>query len=205
MANLDPDNFHTNPLRMEELFTYLESIHPFSSPLREHLSRTLKQRELTTKKFLLKAGHVCRHIWFVKKGLLRCFYITHDAEVCSWFMKEGDVIISIESFFRQTPSYETIQALEDCELFYIDYDELQRMYREFPEFNVPGRVLTEKYYCQSEQRLYSMRMQRAPERYAYLQEHEPELLQRVASKYIASYLGLTEVTFSRIKNRKMKK
>jgi CRP-like cAMP-binding protein len=120
-------------------------------------------------------------------------------------MKEGDVIISIESFFLQKPGYEYIQALEECEVYYIEYDELQQFYRDFPEFNATGRILTEKYYCQSEQRLYSMRMQRAPERYAYLQEHQPELLQRVASKYIASYLGLTEVTFSRIKNRKIKK
>jgi CRP-like cAMP-binding protein len=190
---------------MPEIFAFLQQISSVSAGLAALLERIIKQKKIRRKMYLLKAGHLCRHIWFVQSGLLRCFYINHDAEVCSWFMKEGDVIISIESFFRQTPSYESIQALEDCEVYYIEYNELQQIYRDFPEFNVHGRVLTEKYYCQSEQRLYSMRMQRAPERYGYLLEHQPELLQRVPSKYIASYLGLTEVTFSRIKNHKMSK
>jgi len=190
---------------MGDIFKFLRQVFPVSDELALHPGRILKQKKIRRKTFLLKAGHVCRHIWFVQSGLFRCFYINHDAEVCSWFMKEGDVIISIESFFLQKSSFESIQALEDCEVYYIEYDELQQIYRNFPEFNVHGRVITEKYYCQSEQRLYSLRMQRAPERYAYLREYQPELLQRVASKYIASYLGLTEVTFSRIKNRKMKK
>ena len=116
-------------------------------------------------------------------------------------MKEGDVIISVESFFTQKPSYEAIQAIEDCELYFIEYDELQFIYRHFPEFNFIGRVLTEKYYTLSEQRLYSMRMQRASERYQYLLDHFPELVKRVASKYLASYLGVTEVTLSKIKGK----
>ena len=116
-------------------------------------------------------------------------------------MQEGDVIISVESFFTQRPSYESIQALEDCELQYISYDELQYTYRNFPEFNFIGRVLTEKYYTLSEQRLFSIRMQRASERYQHLRENFPELIERVASKYLASYLGVTEVTLSKIKGK----
>jgi len=61
-------------------------------------------------------------------------------------MKEGDVIVSVESFFSQKQSYESIQALEDCILYYITYDELQFVYNHFPEFNFIGRVLVEKYY-----------------------------------------------------------
>jgi CRP-like cAMP-binding protein len=116
-------------------------------------------------------------------------------------MKEGDIIVSVESFYQQKSSYESIQALEDCFITYIDHGELQYIYRHFEEFNYIGRVLTEKYYCQSEQRLYSMRMQRSQERYDYLLEHHPELVLRVAAKYLASYLGITEVTMSKIKSR----
>ena len=186
---------------MENLLQYLHSIHPLSPGLYEHLYDILRVKELSKKDFLLRAGHISRSICFINKGLLRCFYIKDDTEVCSWFMKEGDVIVSVESFFLQKPSYENIQALEDCEVFYIDYSQLQHIYQHFPEFNFIGRVVTEKYYALSEQRLYALRMQRSHERYAYLMAHSPELIQRVPSKYLASYLGITDVTLSNIKSK----
>ena len=123
-----------------------------------------------------------------------------DKEVSSWFMKEGDVIISVESFFKQSVSRESIQALDNSVLHYITFRELQFAYKQFTEFNFIGRVLTEKYYALSEQRLYAIRMQRAADRYIYLMEHHPDLILRVPSKHLASYLGITEVTFSNIKS-----
>lgn len=99
---------------MEDLLHYLNGIHPMSENLVAYLSIKLKTRLLTKKEFLLKKGHISRDICFINKGLLRCFYHIDDKEICSWFMKEGDVIISVESFFSQTESYESIQALDDC-------------------------------------------------------------------------------------------
>ena len=99
---------------MEDLLHYLNGIHPMSENLVAYLSIKLKTRLLTKKEFLLKRGHISRDICFINKGLLRCFYHIDDIEICSWFMKEGDVIISVESFFNQTKSYESIQALDDC-------------------------------------------------------------------------------------------
>jgi hypothetical protein len=116
-------------------------------------------------------------------------------------MKEGDLIVSIESFFLQQPSYECIQALEDGELFYVDYSELQHIYQAFPEFNFIGRVLTEKYYILWARQIYGLRMQNARERYDWLLQHHPELILRVPSKYLASWLGINEVTLSRLKGR----
>jgi CRP-like cAMP-binding protein len=187
---------------MEKLLLYLNSIHSLSAELIEHLQGILKVKELPKKGYLLKEGFVCRNISFIEKGILRCFYGKDDKEISSWFMKEGDVIISVESFFHQSVSYENIQALEECTLYYINYNELQYIYRHFPEFNFVGRVLTERYYNLSEQRLFSLRMQRAQERYQFLLEHFPEIIKRVPSKYIASYLSITEETLSRIRSRK---
>ena len=187
---------------MEKLFHLLSGIHSLSPALQEELMARLSQRELSRKDYLLKAGHICRSICFVEKGLLRCFYNKGDTEVCSWFMKEGDVIVSIESFFQQKKSYESIQALEDCSLLCIDYSQLQAIYRNFPEFNFIGRVLTEKYYVLWAQQLYGLRMQSSQERFHWLLENFPDLFLRVPSKYLASYLGITEVTLSNIKGRK---
>ena len=186
---------------MEKLLQFLQSIHPLSDGLLGYLSANLAYKELGKKGWLLRAGNVSRQICFIESGLLRCFYIRDGNEVCSWFMKEGDIIISVESFFTQKPGYETIQAIEPCALHYISYEQLQSAYRHFPEFNFIARVLTEKYYALSEQRLYAIRMQRAPERYRYLMENHPELILRVPSKWIASYLGITEVTLSALKGK----
>jgi CRP-like cAMP-binding protein len=98
-------------------------------------------------------------------------------------MKENDVIFSVESFLNQTPSYENIQTLEDSVLYYIEYTELQYLYNQCPEFNFIGRVVTEKYN--------------------FIMNHFPQIILRVPSKYIASYLGITEETLSRIRAFKM--
>ena len=185
---------------MENVFRSFEAVHPLSESLKDYLLSTVKVREVEKKGFLLKAGHVNRAIHFVDNGLLRCFYLKEDTEVCTWFMKSGDMILSIESFYLQKESYENIQALENSTLFYLDYNELQYAYRTFPEFNFIGRVYTEKYHILWAQQLFGLRMQTPVERYRWLLTHHSELVLQVPSKYLASYLGIGEVTLSRIKN-----
>lgn len=187
---------------MEELLAFLNSIYPLSQQAIDYLAENLKEIEICKKEFILKKGRVCYNIFFVSKGLLRCFYNKNDKQINSWFMKEHDVIFSVESFLNQTPSYENIQAIEDCLLYYISYGELQYLYNNCPEFNFIGRVVTEQYYKLSEQRLYSLRMQKAHERYNFMMTHFPQTILRVPSKYIASYLGITEETLSRIRAAK---
>lgn len=187
---------------METLLTFVDSIQPLSPDIKEYLRNTLKKQHFLKKELILKKGRIATNIYFIEKGLVRCFYEKNGKEVSSWFMKEGDFIISVDSFFNQKPGNETIQALEDCSVCFINHQELMYMYLHYPEFNFIGRVLTEKYYILCEQRLYSMRMQKAKERYDYLQKSHPELTQRVSAQFIASYLGITMETLSRVKNRR---
>lgn len=187
---------------MEEVLNYLSAIHPLSNELRNYLRDILKEREVPKNTYLLKRGHVNSSIYFITKGLVRCYYIKNDREISSGFMKEGDIAISVESFFKQIPSKENIQALEDCIIYYASYRDLQFAYKNFPEFNFIGRVLTEKYYMQSEQRLCSIKMQRSKERYDYLLQNNSELIQRVPAKYLASYIGLHEAYMSFVKGKK---
>lgn len=186
---------------METLLPFLQSVFPMSDELIDHLSSILKQKKLAKRDYLLKAGHVSRNAYFVEKGLLRCFYLKGDREVCSWFMKESDVIFSIGSFYQQIESYEYIQALEDVTVFYIEFSELQNIYKTYPEFNFIGRVLTEKYHALWDRQLYGLRMQNSTERFNWLKQNHSELFLRVHSKYLASYLGITEVTLSKLKGK----
>jgi CRP/FNR family transcriptional regulator, anaerobic regulatory protein len=186
---------------MQELLLFLDSIHPLSHPLRARLEALLKTRTFSRRDYLLKAGHISRHIYFIEKGLVRCYYMLGDREISAWFMKEGDVVISVSSFLGQLKSAESIQALEQTTVQYISYDELQQLYLEFESFNVHGRKVLEHYYVLSEQRAISMRSLKAKERYACLLEQQPQMLQRVPRKYLASYLGVTEATFSNINGK----
>jgi CRP-like cAMP-binding protein len=184
---------------MKELLSFLSTIQPLSPALRAHLESILQFRELKKKELLLDIGQVCRNISFVESGLFRCYYLNGTKQVCSWFMKEGDVITSVGSFYSQQPSYECIEALEPCRIYYISFEQLQAIYFDFPEFNFTGRVLTEKYYQLWEQQRYMLKMARVRERYKYLLEHHADLERRVPRGYLASYLGITQETLSRLR------
>ena len=187
---------------MKELLLLLNNIHPLSPDLHQYLSEKLKTASVAKKEFLLKAGHISRQICFIKKGLLRCYHIDNGQEVCSKFLKEGDIIVSASSFFLQKESHEFIQSIEDSVVWYICYDELQYMYKHFPEFNIIARVLSIKSYMLSEQRLDFIRRKQAAARYNNMLEFFPELVLRVPAKYIASYLSISVETLSRIRSRK---
>lgn len=185
---------------MITLLRYLRSIHPLSEALRDHLEDIVKEKELSRKEYLLRAGQICSNIYFIESGLLRSYYFKGGKEVSSCFMKEGDICTSVESFFTQQYGQENIQAVEDCIVYYISYEELQFIYRNFSEFNTIGRILVERCCLQTVQRITAMWMQRAHDRYAWLANAFPDLLQRVPAKYLASYLGITEVMLSNIKS-----
>jgi CRP/FNR family transcriptional regulator, anaerobic regulatory protein len=186
---------------MQALLENLKAIHPISSALEKHLAKTLQYKAFKKDHYLLKAGVVSSHIYFIASGLVRSFYEKEEAEINSWFFAEGDIIISVQSFYTREAGSEYLQALEPTETWYVSYDELQFIYHNYPEFNFIARVLTEKYYALSEQRLFAMRKQSAVERYNHLLQNSPQLVQRVSSKYLASYLGVSAETLSRIKKK----
>ena len=186
---------------MKELLAFLELVQPLSDGLKEHLGQVVRYREIERGEYLLKAGHICRDIHFISSGLLRCFYSKRDHEVSSWFMKDGDIIVSIESFYQRRVSYEWIQALEDCKLFYISYEELYHIYNTFPEFNYISRELTQHYYILWTQLLYALRMNTAEEKYSWLLERFPDYILRIPAKYLASWLSISETHFSEVRRR----
>src|SRR4051812_25187803 len=140
---------------MNPLISLLSDLGTVSEELEQQICSKLKFASFQKKDLILKQGTICNHLFFVTKGLLRAYYDKDDEEITSWFMMENDFIVSVLSFFNNIPSYEAIQALEDCELMYIHRDDLLDLYANSLEFNIIGRKLTEYYYCRSEERLMS--------------------------------------------------
>jgi len=186
---------------MDNLIKFLHSVYPMSPVLEDHLRSILKTKQLKKKEFLLKAGTTCKNVYFVQQGLLRCYYLDDGNEICKWFMKEGDVVYSVRSFLRQTASNEYIQALENCELYYITYNELQDIYERFLEFNVQRGKLTENYYLMSDFREDLLRLKKSIDKYKCLLENYPELLNRVPTQYMASYIAVSHSTMFRLKSQ----
>ncbi|MEP7372312.1 MAG: Crp/Fnr family transcriptional regulator [Chitinophagaceae bacterium] len=191
---------------MEELFFLLNKIYPLTDELQEHLKLILKTKELSKGQFLLKAGHYCENVYFVGNGLLRIHYFNKNGkEENKWFMKQWDVVYAVRSFLDQIPSTEFIQALKPSTVYYISHKELQEIYKDHLTFNIHGRVLTEKYYKLSEERDEITRMPEANDRYNYWIEHYGELMNEIPDKQLASFLRMTPVSISRLRNQRTTK
>lgn len=183
------------------LFERFNAVRPVTSQLITDVERYLELFDVPKNKVLLQEGQRDDYMYVVVKGLLRMYYIKDDNEICSRFAEEHQMCVSVQSFFERKPGYEFIQAIESSTIARIHFDNLEKLYNEHIEFNYISRVITQQYFIKSELRLFLMRKQSAEERYVYFCENFPGLLQRVPLKYIATYLGLTLETLSRIRNK----
>lgn len=191
---------------MEELLSFLNVIAstegwPLSAECLAYLRKIIKTRTLKEGELLLSAGEICSNLYFIRKGLLKCYYIVHQQEVCEWFFGELETVVSVGSFYDQVASEDFIRALKDCELFYITYEEFNYLYRTFVEFNVVGRVLTNKYLRIWHRQARNIRMLTAEERYLFLLKTQPELINLVPVRDLASYLDMSRETLSRTRGR----
>lgn len=189
---------------MEELLHFLDSLSPMSQVLRDHLTSILKFKQLAKNEFWLRPGQYGDKISFLLRGLVRCYYDKNGKEITRWLLKEGDVIVSLNSFYTGKPSTEYIQTLEETTIAYITRSELDFVYDAYPEFNRHGRLLSTKYQLYWDDIIYATVMKTAEERYSWLITNYPELIQRVAGKHLASYLGMEATTFSKIKSTTFK-
>jgi CRP/FNR family transcriptional regulator, anaerobic regulatory protein len=192
---------------METLLFVVSQIITVSSALRTAIIDSVKQETFKRKDFLLSPDAVSNKIYFIESGLARGFYLKHtpkdSKDITSWLMKENEFIISIVSFYSRQPSYEYIEALEDITAWSISHERIEQLYRSFPEFNAVGRVLTEKYYVQSERRAYYLRTQTAEERLRSLLGDFPTIFIRVKHHHVASLLGIEPETLSRAMKKKI--
>jgi len=172
-----------------------------SDPAKELLVEILIQITPKRGTQLLKEGELCKYMYFVTKGLARGYFHQNGKDITSWFAMENDIATPFYSFVSQKPSYESVEIMEDSELYAVSYENLQNLYRQFPEFNKLGRILTEKYYVELMARTMSFQFQTAAERYHELFSQQPKLFQRAPLGFIASYLGISQETLSRIRTK----
>jgi CRP-like cAMP-binding protein len=188
-------------MEINGLLKTLNNITILSENLQDQIELYLVEEHFPRKSMLLKEGQVSQRVYFIKRGFIRAYYHKGIREFTSWFMGEGDIIVSVYSFFSRKPSFENIEVLEDCILQSVNWDQMQNIYKNYPEFNQTGRLITEQYYIRSEERAIDLQTLTARQRYEKLILTYPDILQKASLGQIATFLSVKQETLSRIRGK----
>jgi CRP-like cAMP-binding protein len=179
----------------------LNSFHPIGKGVEQYLLKNAYCCNIQKGKYLLRNGEICENIYFIKKGLLRGFVQEEDRETTVWFASENEMAATIHSFLLQIATVENIQAVEDCELLSISFSALNKLYQKYPSFNIIGRKITEYNYISANNRAYITRLHNAEKKYELFLEFYSHIANRLQVTYVASFLGITIETLSRIRTK----
>lgn len=193
---------HPNPQTLiGPLVETLNYLYPLSQPVIEFLASHVSKKNAVKGDLLLKAGNICEEIYFIKKGIIRGYINDNGRDITTWISCERELVTSIYSLDLNVPALENIQALEDCELLCMSTAALQELYIVHPEFNIVGRKLLQRYYRDAEARAFITRIAKAEDKYEHFLDIYNHLANRVLLKYIASFLGVTLETLSRVRSK----
>lgn len=161
-----------------------------------------KRQEVAPRTVLLKEGEVAKNLYYIEKGSLRLCFNKDGKDITFQFFFEGEVVSSIESFRTNQPGLYTVESIERSTLYAISKHDFFSKIQNIPEISEAlERYTFQRLICY--QKLFLSRIKDKPEeRYRELTEKYPEIIKRIPQHYIASYLGITSVSLSRIRNRR---
>ena len=186
---------------MQQLLTHITAYHPLSAEAESALEICFTKISLNKNQYLLTEGKVCRHLYFLENGAIRGFYNLDGKEITHWFGFENDFVTSFHSFITDEPAVENIQLIESCTLWAIAKETLTELFNQHHDIERLVRIAYEKYYIRLEERYVNAQFKPAKERYENLLQQTPYIIERIPLGFIASYLGISQETLSRIRNR----
>jgi len=187
---------------MKELINYLTSIQKLTDSSIQALTSICTNVVVNKNYDLHPIGHTCRNIYFIKKGLLSIYYFKEDIEITESFEFENSIVARADSLFNANPSRKGIKAIEQSELVAINSTQLFKLYDTHPDIERLFRKIFENAYVEMVNRVEHIQFHTAEERYHNLLKQSKQIIQRVPLKLIASYLGITQVSLSRIRAKK---
>ncbi|MGV8135367.1 MAG: Crp/Fnr family transcriptional regulator [Mangrovibacterium sp.] len=187
---------------MDNLLTYLHSLTPLSHESMEALLPILIKRDFKKGDFLLKEGEVCNSLFFIDKGYCRSYRDKDGTEKNTAFYFEGEIATNLASFSTGERSDYFIQACEPLVAIIFSKQELFELSRRIPEIEALGRACLRLTASRLEEHADLFKLYTPTERYQYLEQHRPDMLQRVSLSHLSSYLGIARETLSRIRKRR---
>ncbi|WP_271254353.1 Crp/Fnr family transcriptional regulator [Pseudanabaena sp. Chao 1811] len=181
------------------LIQKFNQIIPLTLEQKIDLQRVCEYEKLPKDCFLLEHGKISNHVYFILEGTVICIHYSNGKEIIPWFAFENDFVNSHFSFIHRQPSVESLFTLSDCHLLSISYENLQYLNRKDPVWNKLFYSVVEGYYLEIQERLVSLLAQSASERYDSLIQQYPDIEQRLKLGHIASFLGITQSTLSRLR------
>lgn len=183
------------------LFTYCAQLVSFTREEQQIIESYFSVRQVPKKFTLIQNGKIARELYFINKGLLRLYYTKDMEDITAFIFREHLFASSYDSFLRQAPGIQGLDTLEDSELLVISYDDLNTLYRKVPRMETLARKIAEQRFINAQLILSSYILDSPEERWKKFEATHGDLLLRVPHHMIASFLGITPVSLSRIRKR----
>ena len=184
-----------------EMSGYLKENGKYSDSFKGELENLFTLREFSKGDHLFKQGEVCRHLFYIEKGLVRVYYNSDKGkEITLWFSSEDSLVIAIDSYYLHKPTRDNCEALENLIVYTITHSQLETLLNNKKGAQTVCHIMYEVTRKMAELN-ESTRFRSAEERYTSLISNYPAILQRVSLSQIASYLGITQETLSRIRGK----
>ena len=184
---------------MDDILAHFAQLTIVSPELSQAIRQRLRQHSVKKGAFLHEADSVCTRTYWIKMGIVRLYYLQDGREVTDFFSSQGQWITSADSFMTNRIDQCYLQAIDDCDLFSFTNDDLLWLFDHFPPMERFGRIVMSQLFIQQSERLHSLRFTSAAERYQYFCVSHRVILNRLPLGMIASYLGITQETLSRIR------
>lgn len=182
------------------LVAFIQQTFPMADQQAEMIAGRFHTKEFSKNELLVREGRVCNDYYFLDEGYARAFlYDLNGDDITTAFYQPRNVVCELYSFFKRIPSRENIQALSDCRVWYLTFDELQDVFHSMVLFREFGRTILINAYANLKQRMLSALQETAEQRYSFLIQTNPDIFQYAPLKHIASYLGVTDSSLSRIR------
>lgn len=167
-------------------------------PLIKKIASFLCVQKIRKKEYILRAGEINNFIIFVKRGLLRVYLLNDEKEINTWFVRDNDFFVSMNSYFQNIPTNENIQAIEDTEIITINKTIFETLIK--TNHSLALFTINELYakLCEYQDQCLSLRFMNAEKKYSFLKENKPEFIADISQKHLASFLGVETTYLSKI-------
>lgn len=185
---------------MEALIENMNRLVPISALAKRGLEQNLVVLHFSKKEKIIERGEVCSKLYFVLNGSVRSYQKRNKKEITTWIYHPNIYFAAWDSFLNQSKSEEVFESMADTTLVSIEYDELQALFKKHASLEIWGRKLMEQYTIYFNRFNQQMRFATAQEKYDFYLKHFPQQ-PKVKLGYIASFLGITQETLSRLRKK----